>query len=180
MKERENEFREESIPSIQDAIKDMHMSKLLFLTKKGRFFSYVVEDYLKDKQKFLPYIKETKRQEFMNIYRAFFEKGVGNLSDEMLRMHVEVFEDTGEVLKLLGKKTDWNQVEETIRNQAHIEATCNDLIKNVAYFSEYGLDFIEHFFGEEIRREAEDKIDFENYYFSCSFEIPYEKLAKYF
>ena len=70
-------------PTIDNAIRDMKYSKMLHLTKNNKFYSIIANEYLTDKEKFLPFIKPDKREEFMNKYSEVFQD-VGIESDELI------------------------------------------------------------------------------------------------
>lgn len=55
-------------PTIDNAIRDMRMAKLLFITKDNKFDSSIVNEYMRDKEKFLPFILEEKQKEFISTY----------------------------------------------------------------------------------------------------------------
>lgn len=121
-------------PTIDNAIRDMRTSKKFFLTEDGKFYSIVAKEYIKDKEKFLPFIKEEKRKEFISEYAQVLQE-VGDVAD-----------------------TDWNAVDELLHLQGHSGGTMSCLISKVLYFSPYGLDFIEHICGVEERIKTEKKI----------------------
>ena len=46
----------------ENAIRDMKMSKLLFLTKDGKFYSHIADEYIKKMDKYSVYCKEDKKE----------------------------------------------------------------------------------------------------------------------
>ena len=56
--EREDFVKKMFEPTIDNAIRDMRISKSLFLTKDNKFYSSIANEYMKDKEKFLPFIIE--------------------------------------------------------------------------------------------------------------------------
>lgn len=144
-------------PTIDNAIRDMKMSKLLFLTKDNKFYSMISSEYLEDKKKFLPFIKEEKQKEFMDNYAQVFQE-VGTEPDTIIALKLLNWEHSGNIMMLLSDDTDWKVVDETLHNQGHSGSTINSLYSKIVYFSPYGLDFIEHLFGVEERLKAEKEI----------------------
>lgn len=144
-------------PTIDNAIRDMRMSKLLFLTKDNKFYSSIANEYMRDKEKFLPFIIEEKQKEFISKYTQIFQE-VGVVDDTEIAWRLLNWEHSGDVMMLLNADTDWNAVDELLHLQGHTGGTMSCLASKVLYFSPYGLDFIEHIWGVEERKKAEKEM----------------------
>ena len=144
-------------PTIDNAIRDMRMSKLLFLTKDNKFYSSIANEYMRDKEKFLPFIIEEKQKEFISKYTQIFQ-GVGVVDDTEIAMRLLNWEHSGEIMMLLNADTNWNAVDALLHSQGHSGGTMSCLASKVLYFSPYGLDFIEHILGVEERKKAEKEM----------------------
>ena len=155
--EREDFVKKTFEPTIDNAIQDMKMSKSLFLTKDNKFYSSIVNEYMRDKKKFLPFIIEEKQKEFMTTYTQIFQE-VGVADDTEIAWRLLNWEHSGDVMMLLNANTDWNSVDELLHLQGHSGGTMNCLASKILYFSPYGLDFIEHIWGVEERVKAEKEI----------------------
>lgn len=155
--EREDFVKKMFEPTIDNAIRDMKMSKLIFLTKDGKFYSSIAREYMKDKEKFLPFIKEEERERFMSEYSQIFQK-VGTEPDADIAWKLLNWEHSGDIMMLLSDNTDWNTVDNAIHLQGHSGGTMSILTSKILYFSPYGLDFVEHIWGVEARVKAEKEI----------------------
>lgn len=144
-------------PTIDNAIRNMRVSKLFFLTKDNKFYSSIANEYMKDKEKFLPFIIEKKQKEFISEYAQIFQE-VGDVDDAEIAWRLLNWEHSGDVMMLLNANTDWNSVDELLHLQSHSGGTISCLASKVLYFSPYGLDFIEHIWGVEERIKAEKEI----------------------
>lgn len=144
-------------PTIDNAIRDMKIAKRLFLTKNNKFYSSIANEYMKDKEKFLPFIITDKKEEFMYEYSQIFQE-VGNECDESIAYRLLNFERSGDIMMLLNANTNWDLVDNTLEKQGHTGRTFNCLANKVLYFSPYGLDFIEHAFGIKERIQAEKEL----------------------
>ena len=144
-------------PTIDNAIRDMRMSKLLFLTKDNKFYSSIANEYMRDKEKFLPFIIEEKKKEFISKYTQIFQE-VGVVDDTKIAWRLLNWEHSGDVMMLLNADTDWKAVDELLHLQGHTGGTMSCLASKVLYFSPYGLDFIEHIGGVEEREKAEKEM----------------------
>lgn len=144
-------------PTIDNAIRDMRMSKLLFLTKDNNFYSSIANEYMRDKEKFLPFIIGEKQKEFISKYTQIFQE-VGVVDDTEIAWRLLNWEHSGDVMMLLNADTDWNAVDELLHLQGHTGGTMSCLASKVLYFSPYGLDFIEHIWGVEERKKAEKEM----------------------
>lgn len=144
-------------PTIDNAIRDMKLAKKLHLTKNKKFYSSIANEYLKDKEKFLPFIIPDKQEEFMNKYSENFQE-VGIESDQLIAYVLLNFEHSGDIMMLLNKNTNWDLVDKTLEAQGHTGGTFNFLANKILYFSPYGLDFIEHVFGTKERKKVEKQI----------------------
>ena len=141
-------------PTIDNAIRDMKYSKMLHLTKNNKFYSSIATEYLKDKEKFLPFIKLDKREEFMNNYSQVFQD-VGVESDELIAYILLNYEHSGNIMMLLNDSSDWELIHSVLEQQGHTGSTFIFLANKVLYYSPYGLDFIEHEFGAKERKKVE-------------------------
>lgn len=144
-------------PTIDNAIRDMRISKSLFLTKNNIFYSSIANEYMKDKEKFLPFIVEEKQKEFITTYAHIFQE-VGIADDTVIAWKLLNWEHSGYVMMLLSADTDWNSVDKLLHSQGHTGWTMSCLTSKILYFSPYGLNFIEHVWGVEERIKAEKKI----------------------
>ncbi len=144
-------------PTIDNAIRDMKMSKLLFLTKDNKFYSSIANEYMRDKEKFLPFIIKEKQKEFISKYSQIFQE-VGVVDDTKIAWRLLNWEHSGDIMMLLNANTDWNSVDELLHLQGHTGGTMSCLASKVLYFSPYGLDFIEHIWGIEERIKAEKEM----------------------
>lgn len=144
-------------PTIDNAIRDMRMSKLLFLTKDNKFYSSIANEYMRDKEKFLPFIIGEKQKEFISKYTQIFQE-VGVVDDTEIAWRLLNWEHSGDVMMLLNADTDWNAVDELLHLQGHTGGTMSCLASKILYFSPYGLDFIEHIWGVEERKKAEKEM----------------------
>jgi len=144
-------------PTIDNAIRDMRMSKLLFLTKDNNFYSSIANEYMRDKEKFLPFIIGEKQKEFISKYTQIFQE-VGVVDDTEIAWRLLNWEHSGDIMMLLNADTDWNAVDELLHLQGHTGGTMSCLASKVLYFSPYGLDFIEHIWGVEERKKAEKEM----------------------
>ena len=156
-KEQEDFIKKLLEPTIDNAIQDMKMSKLLFLTAGNKFYSCIADEYMRDKEKFLPFIMEEKREEFISKYAQIFQE-VGIVNDAEIAFDLQNWEDAGYIMMLLSNTTDWNSVDKLLHLQGHSKEKITGLALKVLYFSPYGLDFIEHIWGTEERIRAEKKI----------------------
>lgn len=141
-------------PTIDNAIRNMKIAKLFFLTKDGKFDSSIVNKYMKDKEKFLPFIKEEERERFMSEYSQVFQE-VGTEPDTYIAWRLLNWEHSGDIMMLLNENTDWNIVDKTLHLQGHSGGTMSCLTNKILYFSPYGLDFVEHVYGFKCRKQAE-------------------------
>ncbi len=155
--EREEFVKKMFEPTINNAIRDMRISKSLFLTKDNKFYSSISNEYMKDKEKFLPFIIEEKKKEFITAYAQIFQE-VGIADDTEIACRLLNWEHSGDVMMLLNTDTDWNSVDELLHLQGHTGGTMSCLASKILYFSPYGLDFIEHIWGVEERIKVEKEI----------------------
>ena len=100
-------------PTIDNAIRDMRISKLIFLTKDNKFYSSIADEYMKDKEKFLSFIIEEKKEEFMTTYTQIFQE-VGIADDTEIAARLLNWEQSGDVMMLLNADTDWNSVDKLL------------------------------------------------------------------
>lgn len=145
-------------PTIENAIRDMKISKLFFLIKDNKFYSSIANEYMRDKEKFLPFIIEDKQKEFISKYTQVFQ-GVGIVDDSDIAWTLQSWEHSGNVMMLLNANTDWNAVDDLLHLQGHSGGTMNCLASKVLYFSPYGLDFIEHIWGVKERKKVEKEMN---------------------
>ena len=144
-------------PTIDNAIRDMKTSMLFFLTKNNKFYSSVANKYMKDKEKFLPFVIEERREKFIESYAEWFQE-VGTVDDKIIAWELLNWEHAGDIMMLLSDNTDWSLVDETLHLQGHTGGTISALVSKVLDFSPYGLDFVEHIWGAEERKKAEKEI----------------------
>ena len=65
--EQENFVKKIFEPTIDNAIRNMRISKLFFITDDNKFYSSIADEYMRDKEKFLPFIIKEKQKEEKEI-----------------------------------------------------------------------------------------------------------------
>ena len=160
-KEQENFIKKLLEPTIDNAIEDMRMSKLLFLTQNNKFYSYVVDEYMRDKEKYLPFILPYMREEFIMRYYRIFQK-VNDLDDSEIAFKLQDWEHAGNIMMLLNDNTDWSSVNMYLEGlQDYSKEAMNGLASKIYHFSPDGLKFVEHISEND---EEFKKIVFTKYY----------------
>ena len=139
----EEKVRNLNEPTKENAIRDMFFSKLLFLTKNNKFLSFIVNEYMDDKKKYLPYIIEEKREQFINDYSAVFQH-VQSPTDDDVYYELLNWEHACEIMEMLNESTDWKAVDQKIKEHGHSGYTMGRMAGKIEFFSPYGSDFIKH------------------------------------
>ena len=101
----EERVRSLTEPTKENAIRDMFCSKLLFLTKENKFHSYIVNEYMNEKKKYLPYIKEGKKERFMKDYSTVFQH-VKSPNDDDVYYELLNWEHACEIMEMLNVNTE--------------------------------------------------------------------------
>lgn len=106
----------------------------------------IANEYMKDKEKFLPFIKKEEQKIFMIEYAHVFQE-VGDEDDTVIASRLLNWEQSGYVMMLLNVNTDWSSVYELLHSQGHSESSLIELSAKILNFSPYGFDFLEHLRG---------------------------------
>ena len=139
----EEKVRRLTEPTKENAIRDMFFSKILFLTKNNKFLSFVVNEYMDEKKKYLPYIIEEKRERFITDYSAVFQH-VQSPDDDDVYYELLNWEHACEIMEMLNENTDWESVDQMIKEHRHSGYTMGRMAGKIEFFSPYGCDFIRH------------------------------------
>ena len=133
-------------PTAENAIRDMTMSKLLFLTKNGEVYSSTANEYI---EKMLAYATYCKKEEANNwiktIKSLIFHAGETN--DEYILCELRSKEYAGIIMEQLANGKTMDEIKQIVREQGHSGFTISLLGQNMIMYSPYGLEFAEQVIG---------------------------------
>jgi len=130
----------------ENAVRDMKMSKLLFITKDGRFYSPISDEYIEKMSKYAVYCKEEEKDNWIQtIKNLIYHAGEG--SDDYILCELQSKEYTGKIMEKLANGETMDNIKQIVADQRHTDLTISLLGQNMIEFSPYGLDFAKQVIG---------------------------------
>jgi hypothetical protein len=135
---------------IAEVIKSVIMSRLLFLTKEGKIYSHLAEEYIRELNEYAVYCKDGKQEEWKELVREIVYVS-GNGSDERVLFELESFERVGTIMKMQDEGASY----EALHNY-FFENACESGIDQILFglkmlkFAKDGRKFIEEHYSDKL------------------------------
>ena len=133
-------------PTAENAIEDMKMSKKLHITKDGKFYGIVADNYTKKLHEYSSYCKEETEEE----WNESIEKLIGMSGEvhdiELLELLYSI-EYCGVIMKSIHDGSSWDEIRKLYKNQGHFNVSISLLGQNMLHFSKHGVEFVEEVIG---------------------------------
>lgn len=133
-------------PTAKNAIRDMKMAKLLFITKDGKFCSYIAKDYIEKMAKYSAYCKEEQENWTKTIEQLIYM--AGEVDDYFLLSELYSFENAAEIMECISNGSSWEDISKITHEQGHSGMTISSLGQRMLHFSPNGIQFTEEVIGE--------------------------------
>lgn len=131
----------------ENALQGMKISKLLFLTRDGEFFSFKSYDYIEKMSKYSVYCRDDKKEQWTKKIKSLILKA-GDVSDNYILTELRSLEYTGIIMEKMANGESTKAIKNTISDQVHTGYTISLLGQNMINFSPYGLEFAEQYIGK--------------------------------
>ena len=131
----------------ENAVRDMKMSKLFFLTKNGKFFSIIADEYIEKMSKYSIYCKEEEVENWTQTLRNLIYNA-GEVSDDYILCELRSKEYTGIIMEQLANGIAMDRIKQIVLDQGHTGFTISLLGQNMINYSPYGMDFAEQVIGK--------------------------------
>lgn len=130
----------------ENAVRGMKMSKLLFLTKDGKFYSPISDEYIEKMSKYAVYCKEEEKDNWTQTIRSLIYHA-GEVSDDYILCELRSKEYAGNIMEKLANGETMDNIKQIVADQGHTGLTISLLGQNMIEFSPYGLDFAKQVIG---------------------------------
>lgn len=134
-------------PTAKNAIRDMKMAKLLFITKDGKFCSYIAKDYIEKMAKYSAYCKEEEQENWTKTIEQLVYMS-GEVDDYILLSELYSFENAAEIMERISNGSSWEDISKITHEQGHSGITISSLGQRMLHFSPNGIQFAEEVIGE--------------------------------
>lgn len=130
----------------ENAVRDMKMSKLLFLTKGGKFYSMIADEYIEKMSKYTVYCKEEEKDNWTQTIKSLIYHA-GEVSDDYILRELRSKEYAGIIMEKLANGCTIDEIKQIVADQGHTVFTISLLGQNMIEYSPDGLDFVEQVIG---------------------------------
>ena len=101
--------------TIENVLRNVKVSKLLFLTKNGKWYCPMAEEYIEDMEKYSEYCVPKKQNGWNKLIRKTVY-GTGQLSDQDYIKYLLAFEMSGRVMKAHAEGKTWEEIKEMVES----------------------------------------------------------------
>ncbi|MBQ8891780.1 MAG: hypothetical protein IJ068_02830 [Bacilli bacterium] len=129
-----------------NAIRDVKMSKLLFLTKGGKIYSNIANEYIDDVSKYSIYCKEDKQDEWIATIRKLIYMS-GEVEDYLLLSELSARENAGMIMESISNNMSLADISKIVKSQGHTGSSISLLGQIMLQYSPMGVEFVENVIG---------------------------------
>ena len=127
-------------PTAENSVSSMKLAKFMSLTKDGKYWSFVAEQYIENMSKYSIYCKEERQEEWTNTIESLIYLS-GTVDDEYILRELRSKEYTGIIMEALANGKKMEEVKKIVNDQGHSGFSISLLGQNMLDFSPYGLEF---------------------------------------
>lgn len=131
----------------ENVIRNMRITKLLHVTKNGKFYSDMANKYVTKMGKYSKYCKEEEQDNWAKSIEAVI-LCAGEVNDYTLTEKLHGYQNAGEIMECMFSSKDWEKVKETVNNQGHTGSTMSSLGQILLRFSPNGVEFVQEIIGD--------------------------------
>lgn len=135
-------------PTKENAIRDMRMAKLFFITKDGKFYSSIANEYIEKMSVYAIYCKEETKENWIKTIESLIEI-VGEVRDGELELELLYCEQTAEIMECLSNGASWEEIKQVVKKQGHSGMGISMLGQKILYYSPYGIEFVDKIIGKK-------------------------------
>ena len=139
----------------ENAIKDMEITKKLYLTKNGEFYSTITNEYLNKMSEYEQFLSEEKVADWQKEIRRVI-LWAGEKDSQLLIDALRCYENAGEIMKKLVEFSSDNYCEELVNDfyglGRDLPITCYIVTK----FSPFAIEFIDEVVDEKVLEVCKD------------------------
>lgn len=129
--------------SMDEAIKSVKISKLLFLTKNRNIFSYEAEEYIYNLNRYSVYCKDDQKDNWESEIRNLVY-AAGKVSDNYILEELSARENAAIIMNRISSGHSWDEIRRVVKNQGHSGSSISMLGQIMLRFSPCGIDFVEN------------------------------------
>lgn len=129
-------------PTSKSALSDMRLSYDLSLTKDGKVYSYVMNEYLTKMQEYGIYCKEGKREDWCIRLQELVDC-IPEMCDAEWLYEACIFEMTAELMEKMNDEFTWDEIAEIVSRQGHTGMSISLTGQSLLEFSPYGIGFVD-------------------------------------
>lgn len=130
-------------PTKENALRDMRLSQELHLTKNGKFYSMVANEYRDVIAEYGMYCKEEELERWLAMSQSLIDS-ISSMKDVDWLYDAWVVEATAKLMVALDGEVDWDRVSEIVSDQGHTVGTMSEVSQMLLDFSPMGVEFVEH------------------------------------
>lgn len=127
----------------ENALRDMRLSMNLYLTKDGKFYSMVANEYRDMLMEYAIYCKEEDFDRWCSMCQELIDS-IKNMKDMDWLYDAWVVEATAKLMKVMDGEIDWERVSEVVSDQGHTCGTMSEVAQMLIAYSPNGLLFVDH------------------------------------
>lgn len=127
----------------ENALRDMRLSMDLHLTKNGKFYSIVANQYRDMLSEYAIYCKEEDFERWQDMCQELIDSIISS-SDADWLYDAWIVEATAKLMITMDGEIDWNRVKEVVSEQGHTAGTVSEVAQMLIAYSPNGLLFVDH------------------------------------
>ena len=130
-------------PTKENALRDMRLSQELYLTKNGKFYSMVANEYRDILIEYGMLCKEEEIDRWISVCTDLINS-ISSMSDMDWLYDAWLIESVAKLMFALDGDVDWRRVKEIVSDQGHTVRTMSEVSQMLLDFSPKGVEFVEH------------------------------------
>lgn len=128
-----------------NALHDMRMSQVLFLTKNGKFTSSIADQYRDKLIEYGIYCKEEEIDRWIDMCQRLIDS-IPKCSDAEWLYDAWTIEAAAELMQVMdGETIDWDKVGNMVFDQGHTVGTMSEVSQLLIAYSPNGMAFVDEF-----------------------------------
>lgn len=127
----------------ENALRDMRTSIDLFLTKDGKFYSTLANEYRDKIAEYGIYCREEELGRWLSMTQYLIDS-IKNMTDNEWLYDAWTIEATCRLMEAMDENIDWDEIHKIVEEQGHTGGSISEVAQLLLAYSPHGIAFVDH------------------------------------
>ena len=140
--------------TVENAVRDMKLAKMFFITKNGKFYSSIANSYIDNMRKYIVYCNDDGKKNLIGEIEELISLA-GEMDEVDLMFELYAREHACKIMNLLSNGASWNEIKDYTKSHVLTNWVLSYLGQVMLRYSPQGIEFVDNIIGKKHLRFLE-------------------------